>query len=234
MRSDEETRHLIAEAAMREFLTHGYAGACMDDVAKRAKVSKKTLYRLIPAKADLFRVSVTDRIAGFLQEAEAKIDTLDVAGALEHYLTELGNLTLSGDTIAILRLAIAEADRFPELATNFYADAVLTGESVLTRFLKRQCALGVLDIDDPVDCGQHAARHDGDGASARDDAGRTAASDADRNRQEGARMRPHLSSRLHGSDQALKGALIAAAKRARCVASSRAATASRRERPRRA
>jgi AcrR family transcriptional regulator len=150
VRSDEETRHVIAEAAMREFLTHGYAGACMDDVARSAKVSKKTLYRLIPAKADLFRVSVTDRIAGFLRKAEATIDTLDVAAALEHYLTELGNLTLSVDTIAILRLAIAEADRFPELATNFYADAVLAGESVLTRFLKRQCALGVLEIDDPV------------------------------------------------------------------------------------
>ena len=65
-RSDDETRHLIAEAARHEFTTHGYAGACIDDVAKRAGVSKKTLYRLVPAKADLFKASVTDRIARFI------------------------------------------------------------------------------------------------------------------------------------------------------------------------
>ncbi len=150
MRPDAETRHLIAQAAAREFLAHGYARTCMDDVAKGAGVSKKTLYRLVPTKADLFRASVTDRIAVFLQKAEATIDTLDIAGALEHYLVELGNLTLSSETIGIFRLAIAEADRFPELATSFYADAVLAGEGVLARFLQRQCALGALKIDDPV------------------------------------------------------------------------------------
>ena len=46
VRSDDETRHLIADAAQREFLAHGYVGACVDDIAKSAGVSKKTLYRL--------------------------------------------------------------------------------------------------------------------------------------------------------------------------------------------
>jgi AcrR family transcriptional regulator len=150
-RSDEETRHLIAEAARREFQAHGYAGACMDDVAKGAGVSKKTLYRLVPAKADLFRATVTDRIARFLQDSdEATLDRRDVAAALEEYLTGFGDLALSTDTIATVRLAIAEADRFPELAMNFYADAILATQSVLARFLAKQCALGVLELDDPV------------------------------------------------------------------------------------
>ena len=58
-RPDEETRHLIHEAARRELLESGYAATCMEDVAARAGVSTKTLYRLIPTKAALFEEMVS-------------------------------------------------------------------------------------------------------------------------------------------------------------------------------
>ncbi|WP_158817852.1 TetR/AcrR family transcriptional regulator [Methylocapsa sp. S129] len=149
-RSDDETRHLIAEAAQREFMAHGYAGACMDDVAKGAGVSKKTLYRLIPAKAELFKISVTDRIARFMLAVdEETTGSHDVATALERLLIEFGNLTLSAETIAIQKLVAAESDRFPELAASFYADAILTTYAAMEAFLARQCALGALELDDP-------------------------------------------------------------------------------------
>jgi AcrR family transcriptional regulator len=151
VRSDEETRHLIAEAARREFLVHGYVGACVDDIAKNAGVSKKTLYRLIPAKADLFRASVTDRIAQYMLAVDdGTLAALDVGAALERLLIEYGNLTLSADTIAIQKLAIAESDRFPELAASFYADAIVVTQTALAKFLSRQCALGKLDIENPA------------------------------------------------------------------------------------
>jgi AcrR family transcriptional regulator len=53
IRSDEETRRLLIEAAAEEFQANGYAGTCMAAVAQRAGVSTKTVYRLIPNKADL-------------------------------------------------------------------------------------------------------------------------------------------------------------------------------------
>jgi AcrR family transcriptional regulator len=113
-------------------------------------VSKKTLYRLVPAKADLFKASVTDRIARFLLAVdEEMIASHDVGAALEHLMVEFGNLTLSAETIAIQKLVIAESDRFPELAASFYADAILATQAVLERFLARQCAQGTLDLDDP-------------------------------------------------------------------------------------
>ena len=54
IRSDEETRHLIVEAAAEEFHANGYAATGIADVAKRAGVSTKTLYRLIPTKAEQY------------------------------------------------------------------------------------------------------------------------------------------------------------------------------------
>jgi AcrR family transcriptional regulator len=151
VRSDAETRHLIAEAARREFLAHGYAGACVDDIARNAGVSKKTLYRLIPAKTDLFQASVTDRIAQYMLAVDDRsLAALDVSAALERLLTEYGNLTLEPETIAIQKLAIAESDRFPELAASFYADAVVVTQTALAAFLSRQCDLGKLDIENPA------------------------------------------------------------------------------------
>ena len=150
VRSDDETRHLIAEAARREFLARGFAGASVDDIAKSASVSKKTLYRLIPTKADLFRVSVTDRIARFMLAADDEFDRIarrrrrDGAAA-----TEYGNLTLSAASIALQKLAIAEADRFPELAVGYYADAIQVTQAALAKCLAKQCELGELELDDP-------------------------------------------------------------------------------------
>lgn len=149
-RTDDETRRLIAEAARREFMAHGYAGACMDDVAKGAGISKKTLYRLIPAKADLFKTSVIDRIARYILAVDEETASAhDFPTVLERLLTEYGNLTLSSETIAIQKLVIAESDRFPELAASFYTDAILATQAVLEAFLARQCARGLIDLDDP-------------------------------------------------------------------------------------
>src|SRR6516165_11895545 len=66
LRSDEETRALILEAARHEFAHAGYAATSMENVARRGGVSTKTLYRLLPNKAALFEAMVTDRIDRFV------------------------------------------------------------------------------------------------------------------------------------------------------------------------
>ena len=149
-RQDDATHHLIAEAARRSFMSHGYAGTNMDNVAKCAGISKKTLYRLVPGKAELFRVAVSDRIAGFLLTVdEDVVGSLDVAAGLERLLTEFGNLVLADQTIELYKLVIAESDRFPELAVDFYTEAIEGTLPVLENFLRRHCADGTLTLDDP-------------------------------------------------------------------------------------
>src|SRR6266550_270549 len=54
LRSDDETCQIIYEAARHEFAGNGFAATSMETVARRAGVSTKTLYRLIPNKAALF------------------------------------------------------------------------------------------------------------------------------------------------------------------------------------
>src|SRR5947207_1941960 len=83
LRSDEETRALILEAARHVFAHTGYAATTMENVARRASISTKTLYRLLPNKATLFEAMVTDRIDNFVSVVRLKAcDGSDVEAAL--------------------------------------------------------------------------------------------------------------------------------------------------------
>ena len=74
----------LTEAALVEFELHGYAGTNMSMIARNAGVSTKTLYRLIPTKAEVFKIIIIDRISQFNlaldQTAFAKLDILEGAG----------------------------------------------------------------------------------------------------------------------------------------------------------
>src|SRR5215831_20034491 len=99
MRCEEDTRRLVIEAAAAEFESKGYAATCMAEVAQRAGVSTKTVYRLIPNKADLLARVVSDRIGQFMLEIDADaLDTLSMAEGLERIIIAYGSLTLSQRT----------------------------------------------------------------------------------------------------------------------------------------
>src|SRR5258707_1835370 len=68
VRPDDETRQLVYEAARHEFAGNGYAATSMETVARRAGVSTKTLYRLIPNQAALFEGMATDRLDRFVYQ----------------------------------------------------------------------------------------------------------------------------------------------------------------------
>jgi AcrR family transcriptional regulator len=150
VRPDAETRQLIIAAAREEFHANGYAGASMLRVAQRAGVSTKTMYRLIPTKADLFQGIVTDRISRFILEMDdATLDTLPIEEALEHILISYGALTLDEETTSTLRLVFAECDRFPEIASGFSEFAIRRTTDTMQAWLERQVDHGRIAIDDP-------------------------------------------------------------------------------------
>lgn len=149
IRPDADTMRLLVEAADREFQANGYAGANIKAVAQRAGVSTKTLYKLVPTKAELFEAAIRHRIDRFLLDVDVEVsDDLDTLEALERILLAFGMLTLSAETIAINRLVISECERFPELARAFYQSAIIPVNGVIESWLTRQKEKGRLKIDD--------------------------------------------------------------------------------------
>src|SRR6266849_7669183 len=102
VRPDDETRRIIYEAARHEFAGGGYAATSMETVARRAGVSTKTLYRLIPNKAALFEGMVSDRLDRFVSEVNLRAaDHADLEQALAAALVACAELALDEETIAL-------------------------------------------------------------------------------------------------------------------------------------
>lgn len=149
IRPDEETRQLILRAARKEFQASGYAGASMGRVAERAGVSTKTMYRLIPTKAELFQCVVSDRIARFILDLdEEHLDALPIDAALEHMLIAFGTLTFDEEAVLSLRLVLSEQDRFPEIAAAFNEIALVRTTVTMEAWLRRRRDRGDIALDD--------------------------------------------------------------------------------------
>src|SRR5271167_3011949 len=148
-RCDEETRAVILDAARHEFASSGYAATNMESVARRAGVSTKTLYRLIPNKAALFEAMITARIDRFASVVRLRAcDGRDIEAALREALMVCGELILDGEVIALQRLVLADSEKFPEISETFYHKAIRRTERTLANWLKAQNERGLIKIDD--------------------------------------------------------------------------------------
>jgi AcrR family transcriptional regulator len=152
VRSDEETHTLILEAADEEFQANGYEATSMAVVAERAGVSTKTLYRLIPTKAELFASVVSDRIGKFVLEIDlSTLDSMDAPAAIERLLIIYGTLTLDPRVVAITRLVLGECRAFPEIGVSFYEKAIRRTSAAMEVALRRLCHRGLIEVDDPTE-----------------------------------------------------------------------------------
>jgi len=150
IRSDEETRDMILEAANDQFVKAGYASASISTIAQMAGVSTKTLYRLFPAKADLFSAVISKKISGYILALDTEgLATTPLRESLEKLLISYGRLTLSAETIAMTRLVLSESDRFPEIAAVFYERAIKTTGKAIENWLRKRIALDEIELDDP-------------------------------------------------------------------------------------
>jgi AcrR family transcriptional regulator len=149
VRPDDETRRIIYEAARREFAGSGYAATSMEAVARRAGVSTKTLYRLIPSKAALFDGMVTDRLDRTLASVDLQaIDHAEIEQALHAALMACAGLTLDEEVIALQRMVLQEAGKFSDIAATFYRNGIQRIASALADWLRVQQKRGLIELDD--------------------------------------------------------------------------------------
>ena len=142
----------LLDAALGLFVERGYSATRLDDVARRAGVSKGTLYLYYASKEDLFKAVVRENVVPLLGEAEAMIR--DHAGSSAQLLRQIllgwweriGETRLSG----ITKLVMAEAGNFPELASFYNEEVILRGNAMLAQVLERGIASGEFRALDTV------------------------------------------------------------------------------------
>ena len=149
IRPDDETRGLIYEAARHAFAANGYAATSMEAVARRAGVSTKTLYRLIPNKAALFDGMVTDRLERALASVDLRaIDHADIEEALYAALMACADLTLDEEVIALQRMVLQEACKTSDIGGMFYRNGIARITAALADWLRTQQTRGLIELDD--------------------------------------------------------------------------------------
>jgi AcrR family transcriptional regulator len=150
LRPDDETRQIIYDAARHELAHNGYAATSIEVVARKAGVSTKTLYRLIPNKAALFEGMVADRLERFL--ADVKLNAAEhgnIREALYAALMSCAKLVLDKEVLALQRIVLQEATQFPDIAGAFYKNGIVRTAAALTEWLRVQQARGLIALDDP-------------------------------------------------------------------------------------
>lgn len=117
-------REAFLASALKSFLAHGYAATSIEAVAREAGVAKITIYRQFANKEALFREVVHRAVSNARETMQATLVRRD-ADERQVLLDLVERMYLSATepkTLALLRLVIAEAVRFPELAKALYAE----------------------------------------------------------------------------------------------------------------
>ena len=140
----------ILLGARAVFMAEGYERATVDAIAARAGVSKATVYSHFADKQALF---VACAVAESAEMRGRLADILATAtGDPAHDLAQVGEALLRHlvrpSTLALRRILVAEAGRFPELGRVFYDDAACSVCGRIAPYLRRCADQGLLAVED--------------------------------------------------------------------------------------
>jgi TetR/AcrR family transcriptional repressor of mexJK operon len=158
------SRAAVVDAARILFMEQGYAGTTMDDIARRAGLTKRTLYNNYVDKEALFRLIVSDVIMAaetFARELRIELATITRANLRERLHDVAGRMAASivrMPVISLRRLLVGESRLFPELAQEYFDRAPGQVLGALTESFERLMRAGVLRVVPSLDARRAAAQ----------------------------------------------------------------------------
>jgi TetR/AcrR family transcriptional regulator, mexJK operon transcriptional repressor len=109
-------RQQLIAVAEQQFLQHGFANTSVNAIVREAGGSLATLYAEFGSKESLFESVLSERAVRFFpEERSAPKQPLDAKAELRALATQMLKRMLSADGLAVYRLAVHEAPRFPTL-----------------------------------------------------------------------------------------------------------------------
>lgn len=129
----------LLEAALNLFVEKGFASTRVEEVAKRAGVSKGTLFLYFSSKEELFKAVVRENISGRFVEWNAEFEDFSGSSAemLRYCMTSWWERIGSTKASGITKLMMSEAKNFPELADFYQREVIKPGHELIQRVLQR-------------------------------------------------------------------------------------------------
>ena len=146
---DGVKRKQILDGARAVFLSDGFDGASMNDIARVAGVSKGTLYVYFESKEQLFEALIREERRQQAERlTECSFETDDVRAALFEFGCRLIEMMSRPDTLAHVRMVIAATAKFPRLGRAFYEAGPCFGAGRLSDYMRRMTDEGILRVAD--------------------------------------------------------------------------------------
>ena len=134
----------LATAALELFIERGFSATRLDDVAKRAGVSKGTLYLYFDSKEALFKSVIEEGIVSRIEDYEVFMRAYEGTSAellrdlVFSWWSQIGATKLGG----ITKLMMSEAGNFPALAKFYHDDVITRGMGLFVYVIERGVASG--------------------------------------------------------------------------------------------
>jgi AcrR family transcriptional regulator len=149
-RAEDRPREICA-AALEVFAEKGFAAAKLDEIARRAGVSKGTLYLYFEDKEGLFRAVVRDTLAPNIASIRDTVTAADLPFAelvrmlLARFVEIAGRVPIG----AVAKMVIGESGNFPELAKVYYDLVVSQAIAIIAGLIEKAQAKGEVRPGDP-------------------------------------------------------------------------------------
>lgn len=150
-RLPEERPRQILDAALAVFAERGLAAARIDDIAKRAGLSKGTIYLYFPNKEELFREVIRNSVIAFIERGEARLEELgDPLQALDAWMVGYWQWLRSPVFPAMHRLVNSELHSFPDIAAFYAREVIERAHRLVCGMLERAMDAGQMRRMDPL------------------------------------------------------------------------------------
>lgn len=152
----EERRDAILDVAACSFMENGYAGTTMSGIACVLGGSKGTLWNYFPSKDVLFDAVLDRATRLFREELEGAMGEAEGIEATLRKLCESFIAKMSSpEAVALYRLVMGEARRFPEIGSIFYERGPQRTLELIAGILKGMMDSGVLRPAHPFTTAQY-------------------------------------------------------------------------------
>ncbi len=150
----DRKRQAITEAALTAFSSRGFVATTMDEVAAAARVSKPTIYKHFGNKEQLFAWLIRHMVESLGERLQPALEALRHCDQVRPALVALGrtwmDFTVQREFIAIRRLIIGEAARFPDLGAEWFVHGPDIRIKQLADILEELSRQGKVHVSQPL------------------------------------------------------------------------------------
>ncbi len=141
----------LLDAALRLFVRNGFAATKVEDIASDAGLSKGAVYRYFSSKEEIFESLVKRALTPIADQTSlmARTSQGDPAMLVKAVLTMIASRLVDPNTVALPRLVLMEAGKFPALATAYRRQVLDKAIGALEAIVRRGVDEGVFRPVDP-------------------------------------------------------------------------------------